>query len=109
MSDASRVRSVAATTGPADTYSVFGRYNGSKERPLHHEVSRLGHHFAKTWQEHDKVSFRAGRLDLLKTYSSNTRWSGGTGRRTGLKIPRALRPMRVRPPPPAPALRTLFS
>ncbi len=30
-------------------------------------------------------------------------WSGGTGRRTGLKIPRPSLAMRVRPPPPAPA------
>src|SRR5690242_21771252 len=29
-------------------------------------------------------------------------WSGGTGRRTGLKIPRPSLVMRVRPPPPAP-------
>jgi hypothetical protein len=31
-----------------------------------------------------------------------TRWSGGTGRRTGLKIPRPSLVMRVRPSPPAP-------
>ena len=30
-------------------------------------------------------------------------WSGGIGRRTGLKIQRPLSGMRVRPPPPAPA------
>src|SRR5713226_1157899 len=29
-------------------------------------------------------------------------WSGGTGRRTGLKIPHPSLGMRVRPPPPAP-------
>jgi hypothetical protein len=29
-------------------------------------------------------------------------WSGGTGRRTGLKIPRPSLGMWVRPPPPAP-------
>src|SRR5579859_1341457 len=32
------------------------------------------------------------------------RWSGGTGRRTGLKIPRPSLVMRVRPPPPAPTI-----
>ena len=31
-----------------------------------------------------------------------TCWSGGTGRRTGLKIPRPSLGMWVRPPPPAP-------
>jgi hypothetical protein len=33
-------------------------------------------------------------------------WSGGTGRRTGLKIPRPSLVMRVRPPPPAPTERS---
>src|SRR5712692_2539843 len=32
------------------------------------------------------------------------RWSGGTGRRTGLKIPHPSLGMRVRPPPPAPSV-----
>ena len=34
----------------------------------------------------------------------NKGWSGGTGRRTGLKIPRPSLVMRVRPPPPAPTI-----
>src|SRR5579864_5647793 len=36
------------------------------------------------------------------TESKSGSWSGGTGRRTGLKIPRPSLGMRVRPPPPAP-------
>ena len=41
-----------------------------------------------------------GILEL--TVDLPTRWSGGTGRRTGLKIPRPSLVMWVRPPPPAP-------
>src|SRR5215469_11228700 len=36
---------------------------------------------------------------------SLNRWSGGIGRRTGLKIPRPSLGMRVRPSPPAPTHR----
>ena len=42
------------------------------------------------------------RKTVVTSKESNSCWSGGTGRRTGLKIPRPSLGMRVRPPPPAP-------
>src|SRR5579883_2307222 len=44
----------------------------------------------------------AGARFELKWEEPLTGWSGGTGRRTGLKIPRPSLGMWVRPPPPAP-------
>src|ERR1700722_7249255 len=41
------------------------------------------------------------RNSAVNSNESNTCWSGGTGRRTGLKIPRSSLSMWVRPPPPA--------
>ena len=43
---------------------------------------------------------------VITSIEPTTCWSGGTGRRTGLKIPRPSLGMWVRPPPPAPSLQT---
>src|ERR1700730_3503706 len=45
----------------------------------------------------------------LSSKESESCWSGGTGRRTGLKIPRPSLGMWVRPPPPAPKYLVLIS
>ena len=47
------------------------------------------------------TEYSEGRIVILKI-ARRPGWSGGTGRRTGLKIPRPSLVMRVRPPPPAP-------
>ena len=44
---------------------------------------------------------RRDHADILRSLPASC-WSGGTGRRTGLKIPRPSLVMWVRPPPPAP-------
>lgn len=49
----------------------------------------------------------ASREATLNSKEPNSCWSGGTGRRTGLKIPRPSLGMRVRPPPPAPVFNDL--
>jgi hypothetical protein len=44
----------------------------------------------------------SGKPSPLREIAEKHCWSGGTGRRTGLKIPRPSLGMWVRPPPPAP-------
>src|SRR5579883_3512701 len=50
----------------------------------------------------------AGARFELKWEEPLSGWSGGTGRRTGLKIPRPSVGMWVRPPPPAPGKQALW-
>lgn len=48
------------------------------------------------------LTWATRRRNLVSSSELSTCWSGGTGRRTGLKIPRPSLGMRVRPSPPAP-------
>ena len=54
------------------------------------------------WQSRERPLKCACREAAVDSKEPNTCWSGGTGRRTGLKIPRPSLVMWVRPPPPAP-------
>src|SRR6516164_7377411 len=52
-------------------------------------------------KRNDKRNWPAS-ASVITSNEPTTCWSGGTGRRTGLKIPRPSLGMWVRPPPPAP-------
>jgi hypothetical protein len=62
--------------------------------------------FAEDWYLGLRGKVRNGEITGGLLYSKSNylapSWSGGTGRRTGLKIPRPSLVMRVRPSPPAP-------
>src|SRR5262249_23591801 len=66
--------------------------------------SEMSEKCARCGPEPLQKPLQCGRRQIaVSSKESKTCWSGGTGRRTGLKIPRSSLSMWVRPPPPAPA------
>src|SRR5258706_14810565 len=74
-----------------DQISIDDVYGGAERLEQRHAGGSSGTSIAKT-------------ADAILKCDFPPRWSGGTGRRSGLKIPRPSLVMRVRPPPPAPRI-----